>query len=82
MDVDVGAHGRASLREKILAKTGAKRAFFNQNSGYLTSYIITRIPFRKAAGIHNRKNEQHTWHHLATPQPPNRFFQPPAQSQY
>ena len=28
--VDVGTHGRASLREKILAKTGAKRAFFEQ----------------------------------------------------
>ena len=38
VDVDVGTHGRASLREKILAKTGAKRAFFNQNSGYLNSY--------------------------------------------
>ncbi len=33
VDVDVGTHGRASLREKILAKTGAKRAFFEQNSG-------------------------------------------------
>ena len=32
VDVDVGTHGRASLREKILAKTGAKSAFFDQNS--------------------------------------------------
>ncbi len=27
--VDVGTHGCASLREKILAKTGAKRALFD-----------------------------------------------------
>ncbi len=32
VDVDVGTHGRASLHEKILVKTGAKRAFFDQNS--------------------------------------------------
>jgi len=47
VDVDVGTHGRASLREKILAKTGAKRAFFNQNSGYINSYKKTatrRLP--------------------------------------
>ncbi len=36
--VDVGTHSRASLREKILAKTGAKRAFFDQKSGCLNSY--------------------------------------------
>jgi len=40
VDVDVGTHGRASLREKTLAKTGAKRAFFNQNSGYINSYFL------------------------------------------
>ncbi len=43
VDVDVGTHGHASLREKTLAKTGAKRAFFNQNSGYLNSYRHTNI---------------------------------------
>jgi len=31
--VDVGTHGRASLHEKILAKTGAKRAFLTKIVG-------------------------------------------------
>jgi len=32
-DVDVGTHGRASLREKNLAKTGAKGHFLTKTVG-------------------------------------------------